>query len=62
MRNVALIAFGLVLTLGLIGCILAVKSNGATDQPLYVQASPCPKLTNPCDRVNCYRPRTKEIA
>ncbi|MDB5584329.1 MAG: hypothetical protein JWR80_9505 [Bradyrhizobium sp.] len=50
----------------LLACTLALVLTLNTEPKsslLIASAAPaCPKLTNPCDEIDCRRPRTKEIA
>lgn len=63
MKDAAL-AFLAIVAIGLAVIILREhREQFAVEAPITQTAAPsCPRLSNPCDRVNCNKPNTRIIA
>lgn len=56
-----------VVVVGLLTVVWATQHQTQTlplvvDAPRPITPAACPKLSNPCDKIACWRPNTKEIA
>lgn len=65
MSHVAVALAWVLLLGGIFGCMAHLNdtsTNGGLPMVWPAAAPTCPKLANPCDRVNCNRPNTRSIA